>query len=82
MADQKPKWPESLPPPSEVTEGPRRVHLVPGDLVREGAIQTLVHDLYWFPKDEYFLFFVYRGIGDVGIGDVVDKLKYVIGDPP
>ena len=64
MANERPKWPESLPPPVEITEGATRVAMSPHDLTSDEAISHLVHDMYWFPDSEYFLYFVYKeGIG-------------------
>jgi hypothetical protein len=47
-----------------MTEGPRRVYFSCADLQSEVAISNVVHDLYWFPDDERFLYFRYG----VGIG--------------
>lgn len=64
MAEKRPKWPESLPPPVEITEGPPRVNFAPNDLRSDDAIKDLVHDLYWFPDSEYFIYFLHgEGIG-------------------
>lgn len=64
MTDKQPKWPDSLPHPVEINEGARRCNLMPDDLETAQAVRDLVHDLYWFPHDSYFLFFVYgTGIG-------------------
>ncbi|MDZ7660930.1 hypothetical protein [Thiohalophilus sp.] len=64
MVEERPKWPESLPPPIEISEGTRRVDLVPDQLGTDEALQDLVHDLYWFSDSEYFVYFVYgEGIG-------------------
>jgi hypothetical protein len=64
MAEERPKWPESLPPPVEFTEGAPRVDLAPHELGADDAIKDLVHDLYWFPDSEYFVYFLYgEGIG-------------------
>ena len=60
MAEERPKWPESLPPPVEFTEGDPRVDLAPHELGADDAIKDLVHDLYWFPDSEYFVYFLIR----------------------
>jgi len=57
MSEKVPKWPDSLPLPAKVTFGPRRVHLLPADFESEGAISDILHDLYWFPDDHYYLFY-------------------------
>ena len=57
MSEEVPKWPDSLPLPAKVTFGPRRVHLLPADFESEGAISDILHDLYWFPDDHYYLFY-------------------------
>lgn len=64
MENERLKWPESLPPFVEVIKGAPRVNLTPYDLAAEEALQDLVHDLYWFPDREYFVYFLYgEGIG-------------------
>jgi len=64
MTTELPKFPESLPPPVEMTEGPRRVFLTPEELPNTEKISELVHDLYWFSDDLYFLFYPHgKGIG-------------------
>ena len=57
MSEEMPKWPDSLPLPDKVTFGPRRVHLLPTDFESEGAVPDILHDLYWFPDDHYYLFY-------------------------
>ncbi len=64
MTEELPKFPDSLPPPVEVGEGSRYINLTPDGLKPAAALADLVHDLYWFPDNHYFLFFVYgEGIG-------------------
>ena len=64
MTDELPKWPDSLPPPIEFVEGPQRVFLSSEDLNGQRTLTDLVHDLYWFPDSEYFLYFEHgAGIG-------------------
>lgn len=58
MADKAPKWPESLPLPFEFVEGPRQNLFSATDLKSENRIRDLIHDLYWFPDDQYFLYFL------------------------
>ena len=57
MAEEVPRWPNSLPLPSKLTFGARRVHLLPTDFEMGGALDDLIHDLYWFPDDLYYLFY-------------------------
>lgn len=57
-----PKWPESLPPFTEVNVGDSQVLFVPEDLENNSSISDLVHDLYWFDERKYLLYFDY-GIG-------------------
>ncbi|WP_062363249.1 hypothetical protein [Vreelandella aquamarina] len=57
MSEEVPRWPDSLPLPAKVTFGPRRVHLLPADFESEGAISDILHDLYWFRDDQYYLFY-------------------------
>ena len=57
MSEKMPKWPDSLPFPAKVTFGPGRVHLLPADFDSEGAISNILHDLYWFPDNHYYLFY-------------------------
>lgn len=57
MSDDVPKWPDSLPFPAKVTFEPRRVHLLPADFESDRAVTDLLHDLYWFPDDRYYLFY-------------------------
>lgn len=57
MSEEMPRWPSSLPMPAKMTFGPRRVHLLPADFENHGAIADLLHDLYWFPDDLYYLFY-------------------------
>ena len=54
-----PKWPESLPPFTEVNEEDPEVVFVPEDLDNLTAIGDLVHDLYWFDNRKYLLCFEY-----------------------
>jgi hypothetical protein len=59
MTDDRPKWPDSLPRPVDIDEGALRYNLIPDDLDTTQSIVNIVHDLYWFPDDSYFLFFAY-----------------------
>lgn len=64
MTEQISKWPESLPAPCEIVEGPGEVVFTTHDLEEDSAIRNLVHDLYWFQDDEYFLYSLYgHGVG-------------------
>lgn len=57
MSEEVPRWPNSLPLPAKVTFGPRRVHLLPADFESKGAVSDILHDLYWFSDDQYYLFY-------------------------
>jgi hypothetical protein len=57
MADQRPKFPESLAHPIEIGKGVRVVRLSSADLSTAEAIENLVSDLYWHADDLYYLFF-------------------------
>jgi hypothetical protein len=57
MSERRPKFPNLLPPPMEVIEGPRYVNLMEKDLQSINKIEDLVSDLYWFSEDHYYLFF-------------------------
>ena len=57
MSEDRPKWPDSLPPFMEFIEGPRCVHFMAEDLQTIQNIEDLVYDFYWFPRDNYYLFF-------------------------
>jgi len=59
MTDNIPKWPESLPPPFEVVEGPRQVYFCESDFDGDDGVRDLLHDLYWFPDDNYYLYFLH-----------------------
>jgi diguanylate cyclase (GGDEF)-like protein len=56
MTEERPRWPESLPPPVEITES-SRVDLIPNDLSTAEDVSGLVSDLYWHSDDQYYLFF-------------------------
>jgi diguanylate cyclase (GGDEF)-like protein len=64
MTEERPKWPSSLPPLVELTEGPSRVDLTLADLSTSEDVSGLVSDLYWHSDDQYYLFFKHEnGIG-------------------
>jgi hypothetical protein len=61
--EERPKWPDSLPPPIEIVEKRRYVPFTEADLNGDSSIQDLVHDLYWFIDSDYYLYFEYgKGI--------------------
>ncbi len=62
MSNKLPTWPESLPPPIIIEEGPVHHYLNQDELHNKNDVDDLTHDLYWFPDDKYYLFFQY-GIG-------------------
>jgi len=71
MADEIPKWPESLPLPFEMTRGPREHHLTAADFEGEKNIDDHIHDLYWFPDDLNFIYFRYgEGLGKAFISKI------------
>lgn len=55
-----PKWPASLPPPSEMTILPPEHVIYRECLIEEEDIYNLVHDMFYFPEDKYFLYFEYE----------------------
>lgn len=55
-----PKWPDSLPPPSEMTMLPPEHVVYRESLIKEEDLYNLVHDLFYFPEDKYFLYFEYE----------------------
>jgi hypothetical protein len=57
MSDNRPKWPDSFPPPIEFTEGERCVYFMAADFQNISTFENLIYDLYWFPGDNYYLFF-------------------------
>lgn len=68
MSRQLPEWPSSLPIPIEMRFGPRAVHVVQAELSAENNIMDLVHDLFWFPNDNFYLF--------VPVDDGVEQTLY------
>lgn len=54
-----PKWPDSLPPFLEMTKLPPEHVIYRESLVEEEDIWSLIHDLFYFPEDKYFLYFEY-----------------------
>lgn len=55
-----PKWPDSLPPPSEMTMLPPEHVIYRESLIEEKDVYDLIHDLFYFPEDNYFLYFKYE----------------------
>ncbi|GGP47667.1 hypothetical protein [Shewanella saliphila] len=65
MNSDIPKWPEDLPLPVSVEKLGRLISLTPSDLKTEDEINNLVHNLYWYPDDFYFIFTkVNEGFGE------------------
>jgi len=52
-------WPESLPPFAEMTKLPPQHSLHHRDLINDTDIAALVHDLFFFPEDEFYLYYEY-----------------------
>lgn len=73
MAEHRPKFPDSLPPPVEMIEGPRHIHLTEKDLQIADDIKDLVSDLYWHSEDNYYLFFRY---GEGVNKDLLNQLEH------
>ena len=65
MNSNTPKWPEGLPPPVSVETLGRLISLTPSDLKTEEKINDLVHNLYWYPDEFYYIFTkVNEGFGE------------------
>jgi len=57
MAEKElPKWPEELPPPIEVGKMTRMNYMSTDEFSASTAIPDLIHDMFWFPEDGYFIF--------------------------
>lgn len=69
-----PKWPDSLPPPSEATLLPPEHVFYREGLVADQDIQNLIHDLFFFPEDKYFLYYEY-GSEEIPDGFDTEKLE-------
>jgi len=54
---QIPKWPDSLPPFTELTILPPEHVFYRHQLIADSDIRDLIHDLYYFPDDKYFLYY-------------------------
>lgn len=54
-----PKWPDSLPPPAEMTMLPPEHGIYRESLIKDEDIYNLIHDLFYFPEDKYFLYYEY-----------------------
>lgn len=53
---ERPKWPDSLPPLVEWEMKPGGVCLAVEDFPDQLTVAELVHDLYWNPEPDYFVF--------------------------
>ncbi len=71
---ENPKWPDSLPPFTEMTLLPPEHVIYREELVSTDDISNLVHDLFYFPEDKHFLYFEY-GSNDMPEGFDSEKLK-------
>ena len=71
---QIPKWHDSLPPFTEWTMLPPEHVLYRSQLISEGDINDLIHDLYYFPEDKYFLYYEYKS-KDIPEGFDAEKLE-------
>lgn len=54
------RWPDSLPPPSEMTMLQPEHAIAKDELVSDEDISNLIHDLFYFPEDTYFLYYEYE----------------------
>lgn len=66
-----PSWPTNLPPPIEYGKIRKLICFSPNQLQKPEDLQDLVHDLYWFPEDLYYIF------GEVGKGIGPELFKQV-----
>ena len=69
----RPQWPDSLPAPMEIRLLPAEHPISREDLVAEDGTRALIHDLYWFPEDGYFIYFQYKSTPPEGFSP--DKLE-------
>ena len=56
MEKKLPEWPESLPPPTSITMGEKMHYMSPDEFKDSSEFTKLLHDMYWFPDDLYFVF--------------------------
>lgn len=63
------KWPEGVPEPFEVSKATRLICMSPDEFKDDKDISDLVHDMFWFPDDGYFIF----SKSDEGIGAELNK---------
>jgi hypothetical protein len=56
MDKNLPKWPDSLPPPTSIEKGVRHHFMSPDEFDDQNELLNLVHDMYWFSDDLYFIF--------------------------
>ncbi len=68
------KWPESLPPPVQVTRLPKEIPLHHIDLIHDQDINNVLHALYFFSEDKYFFYYEYSN-SKVPEGFSLEKLK-------
>lgn len=57
MSKKLPTWPDSLPLPTRLEYSPAPLYLIEQDFAKPSAYDDLVHDIYWFPERQYFLYF-------------------------
>lgn len=69
-----PKWPDSLPPPAEVNFLTPEHALYRENLVATEDIKSLIHDLFFFPEDKYFLYYEYDS-NEIPDGFSTEKLE-------
>lgn len=55
-----PKWPDSLPPPTEMTMLPQENYVYRDELIEFDDINALIHDMYYFSEERYFLYYEYH----------------------
>lgn len=58
--NQVPSWPKELPPPVSVTMLPKELPIYREELINDKDINELIHDLFYFPEEKYFLYFKYE----------------------
>lgn len=56
MDKNLPKWPDSLPPPVSIGKGVRHHCVSPDEFGDQKELLNLLHDMYWFSDDLYFMF--------------------------
>ena len=63
--DKVAKWPDDLPPPIKWGKATKFHPMIPDNIKSQEDLQDLLHDMYWFPEDQFYMF----SEGNEGIGD-------------